>query len=235
VQIIEVSVTGVRSAVITLQRSETPMRIVLFPMIHAGAPAFYQSVAARIRDCDLVIAEGITGISPVAWALTLAYRLPGRNRRLGLTVQDVDPAALGVPVINADMTAREFARGWRSVPAVHRLAVVFLIPLTALAIRLFGTRRFLARYARHWQVEDLPGRADELLHRKAPEATALILDRRDALLVDALVAVHEARKDEPIDVAVLYGAAHMRAVTREMFARFGYRPRAAEWLQIIDF
>lgn len=37
-QLVEVSVTGVRSAVITLEAAGTPLRIVLFPMVHVGHP-----------------------------------------------------------------------------------------------------------------------------------------------------------------------------------------------------
>jgi len=232
VQIVEVSVTGVRSAVITLQRSQTPMRFVLFPMLHLGDPAFYRSVSARLRDCDLVVAEGVSGRSAVTAALTLAYRLPGRSPRLGLVVQGIDYEALGVPVICPDITAGQLGQRWRSVPVLHRLAAACLIPSVALAIRLYGTRRFLARY---WTMEDLPSGQQERLRAMAPEATELLLDYRDTLLVRALASIHETRMNEPVDVAVVYGAAHMPAVTQEMSARFGYRPRAAEWVPVFDF
>ncbi len=87
-QLIEVSLTGVRSAVITLQSPATAMRIILFPMVHLGSPDYYRSVTARLAGCDLIVAEGISGKSVTAWALTLAYRLPARSHRLALTVQD---------------------------------------------------------------------------------------------------------------------------------------------------
>jgi hypothetical protein len=86
-QIIEVSDLGVRSAVIWLQRRETPMRFVLFPMLHLGTPSFYAEVTRRLRACDLVVAEGIRGRSIQASALTLTYRLSGGARRGGLVVQ----------------------------------------------------------------------------------------------------------------------------------------------------
>ena len=57
-QIIETSVIGVRSAVITFRRPDTPMQIVLFPMLHLGTKGFYKAVTARLRECQLVVAEG---------------------------------------------------------------------------------------------------------------------------------------------------------------------------------
>lgn len=82
VQIIEVSIAGVRSAIITLKRSDTPMQIVLFPVIHLGTPDFYKAVTSRLRGCQLVVAEGIQGKSATASVLALSYRLLRRNRRL---------------------------------------------------------------------------------------------------------------------------------------------------------
>ena len=231
-QVIEVSLTGVRSSVLPLGRSETPMRFVLFPMIHLGMPDFYESVAVRLGDCRMVVAEGVGGRSVIASALTLAYRMPGHSRRLGLTVQRIDYASLGIPVIRPDITARQLRQRWRSVPAMQRLAVWCLVPPFALALRRFGTRRVLSRYL---DQTDLPTREEEQLRQAARELTELILDHRDALLVQALATIHETRHSEPITVAVVYGAGHVPFVTHELLRRYGYRPRTAEWLTVFDF
>jgi hypothetical protein len=231
-QLIEVSVTGVRSAVITLESAAAPMRIVLFPMLHLGTPEFYRSVTARLATSGLIVAEGVSGKSAAAAALTLAYRLPARRRRLGLTVQNIDYASLGVPVIRPDLTGAQFSAGWRSVPWLQRTAAWCLVPPFALAFALLGTRRTLGRYL---ESGDLPTHLDGAVRQALPELTGLIVDRRDALLVDCLVSLHEAHQGERLDVAVVYGAGHMPAVTRELLRRFGYRPRTAEWLTVFDF
>lgn len=231
-QLVEVSAVGVRSAVITLRSPGTPMRVVLFPMIHLGTDAFYRAVAVRLRGCDLIVAEGVSGRSPAARALTLAYRLPARSRRLALTVQDIDYAALGVPVVRPDITARQFRARWRAVPALQRLAIWCLVPAFALAVALLGTRRTLSR---HLESGDVPDVLDYQVRRVAPQLTDLIMDHRDTLLVDCLASIHKQRHAEEIDVAVVYGAGHMPAVARELLRRYGYRPRSAEWLTVFDF
>jgi hypothetical protein len=58
---------------------------------------------------------------------------------------------------------------------------------------------------------------------------------RDTLLADCLASIYNAHRDETFDVAVVYGAGHMPAITRELNRRFGYRPRRAEWLTVFDF
>jgi len=231
-QLIEVSVTGVRSAVITLQAAGTPMRIILFPMIHVGTRDFYESVTARLADCHVIVAEGITGRSVTVWALTLAYRLPARRRRLALTVQQIDYASLGIPVLRPDITGQQFRKRWRSVPALQRLAVWCLVPPYALAFALRGTRR---TFSRHLGVDDLPTHLEIQARQATPELTEVMLDHRDTCLVDCLTSVHQARQTETIDVAVVYGADHMPAVTHELLRRFGYRPRTAQWLTVFDF
>jgi hypothetical protein len=55
--------------------------------------------------------------------------------------------------------------------------------------------------------DSLAAPADDLLRAEAGELANVLLDDRDALLAT------------PFDVAVVYGAAHMGAVARELFRR----------------
>ena len=99
---------------------------------------------------------------------------------------------------------------------------------------VFGSRRFLAD--RLGSLEDLPTRDEELAaDGRFDKLAELLLDDRDALLVRALEAIHEQRSQEPISVAVVYGAAHMPAVARALAARYGYRPMGAEWVTVFPF
>jgi non-heme chloroperoxidase len=50
-------------------------------------------------------------------------------------------------------------------------------------------------------------------------------------LLDALDDVHARRAPEPIQVGVLYGAGHMRAVIHKLWA-LGYRPAQGTWLTV---
>jgi hypothetical protein len=232
-QIIEVSDLGVRSAVIWLQRQETPMRFVLFPMLHLGAPSFYEEVTRRLRACDLVVAEGIRGQSLSSSALTATYGLFGNANRDGLVVQHIDYGSLGVPVVGPDMSASEFGAGWRRMPLMLRLWVWALVPMYALGMLFFGSRALLARHA---EVDDLPSRED--VEMAADESIApfirLLGDDRDAHLLGALDRIHEERCNEAIQVAIVYGARHMPAVVRHLGRRFGYWARDAEWMTIFE-
>lgn len=217
---------------ITLRHRESPLVFVLFPMLHLGTAAFYQEVAEGLGRCDLVVAEGVGGRSVVLAALTLAYGLPGRRRRLGLVKQHIDLAGLGVPVIRPDITAGEFRRGWRAVPVLQRTLVICLAPVVAVAFWLVGTRRMLARYA---NLDDVPDQIQSELRDQARELEELIVDRRDDMVASALDTIHDEHRNEPMTVAVVYGAGHMPAVVHHLAAAYGYRPREADWLTVFDF
>jgi hypothetical protein len=234
VQLIEVSMTGVRSAAITLQGPDTPLRFLLLPMLHLGTAGFYRDVTRQLTRCRVIVAEGVAGNSILTGAVTLAYRTPGRSKRLGLVVQDLDYRALasaGAQIVRPDLTGEQVRLGWRTVPLVQRFAVLTLVPLFAVAFMLFGSRRVLARYL---GTEDLPTVEDHAVREAFPALTKFIVDDRDQLLVNALISILDARADEPILVGVVYGAGHMAAIVREL-AIHGYRPRRAEWLTVFEF
>lgn len=229
-QYIEVTeLAGVRSALIRFRCRGTALAFELYPMIHLAEPSFYAEVTARLRaSCDLVIAEGVEG-STAARALTRSYRSLAGHERLGLVVQDIDFATLGVPVVCPDMGGAEFDERWRGVPLRERATLAVLVPAYVAGMRLLGTRRFLAR---HLQLEDLPGDGEEDTEFWAG-TDDLVLHRRDRLLIDAVTRLHHAHagRPEPFTVGILYGAAHMRAVTTALMD-LGYRPAGAQWLTV---
>ncbi|MFE0630689.1 hypothetical protein ACFW3D_27465 [Streptomyces sp. NPDC058864] len=228
-QYIEVTeLAGVRSALIRFRSRGTALVFELYPMIHLAEPAFYEEVTARLRaSCDLVIAEGIRG-GTAARALTRSYRSLSGHERLGLVVQDIDFATLGVPVMCPDMSGEEFDDRWRRLPLKERAALAALVPAYVAGMRLLGTRRFLAR---HLQLEDLPV-DDEDTDLQADD---LVLHQRDRLLIDAVTRLHHARagRAEPFTAGILYGAAHMRAVTTALMD-LGYRPAGSQWLTVFS-
>jgi hypothetical protein len=232
-QIIEVSDFWVRSAVIWLRRRDTPMRFVLFPMLHVAAPGFYEEVTRRLRGCDLVLAEGIRGESLTSSALTLTYRLFGSANRDGLVEQRIDYGSLGVPVVAPDMSASEFEAGWRTIPLRLRLLAWALMPIYAIGTLFFGSRELLARHA---EVDDLPSRADVEMasdEHVAPFRQAVLADR-DTHLQLALERIHDEHCNEAIQVAIVYGAAHMPAVAHYLRQRFGYWACDAEWMTVFE-
>jgi hypothetical protein len=230
VQVIEVTGYAVRSAVITMRRKGTPLQFVLFPMFHIGSPAFYQQVRLRLAACDVIVLEGIHGKSREVSALTMAYRFVPKRSRNGLVEQD-DATLLpaGATVICPDASAQQVAADLRRLPRLTRMLLLVFAPIMGLVYMMRGPQSY---FDEDLVVDDLPlTHRAEWLERDNPFATAST--RRDRMLLDALAEIHQRRCQEPITVAVVYGAGHVPAIANGLMSRFGYRPREAEWITVV--
>ncbi len=227
-EIIVANELDVRAVVLTLRAKGSQLAFRLFPMVHLGTQAYFDTVRRQANQCDLVVAEGVGAAAGVS-LLTMSYRLAARSRRLGLVVQDLKADSFTVPTIRPDLSGEDFADGWRQVPLGDRLMMSVLAPTVGTFLRGFGTRGMLARFLTVDDENDW-GEAAEAM----PELDSLIVGRRDKLLVDALAELHEQRHDDPGTIGVVYGAEHMRAVVRELRTRFGYVVRDAEYVTVFS-
>ena len=236
-QITEVTGLGVRSAEITLARGETAMEFVLFPMLHFAAPSFYAEVRRRLRKCAVIVAEGVSGPTLQSNAMGFADRYFPRGRQHGIVGQ-TDEAVLpdGIPVVRPDLPPAVPALDLRGVPGLKRMATVAGVNLalvtsahvisTALAIA--GPRVLCTK---DLEIHDFAFTAREAYAADTPLAHTL-MDARDRELLRALTLLHEQLHLEPIKVGVVYGAAHMPAVSQGLAERHRYRPRTAEWMTV---
>lgn len=230
-QFVEATGLSVRSAVWILQRHETPLRFHLFCMLHFGSQAYYDEVRARIGRCDMVVAEGFGESRRRFDRLRLGfYGLMHRARSSELVHQHIGYDSLGVPVLWPDTHDPEpedaVSRVRRPLTAYLKFGLFLLtLPVGVFVLLLMGGQRFVARSV-SLNVED------NMRSLGDGDFAALVLDDRDDLLLAALRRLHEERAAEPIDVAVVYGAAHMPAVVRGLNATYGYRPAGGEWLTV---
>ena len=229
-QIIENSVVGTRSAMLRLTRRSGGPRIVIFPMLHVAEPQFYREVERRLRECDLLVVEGIHGESTVTDALTVTYRVMPANDESGLVEDDIPYGALGVPVIAPDMSGEEFEQGWGELRWPVRFGAMIGAPIFAVGNFFNGRCNLLSRDV---EVNDLPTAEEELQGDDLDQVFDVIVNRRDNRVLAALAEVVRTRGDEDIDVAVVYGAAHVPGILRGLYA-LGYRVVSADWLMVVE-
>jgi hypothetical protein len=242
VQVIDVADGQVRSGIITMGRKSTPLRFVLFPMCHVASSSFYAEVRGLLSGCDLIVAEGIHGRSVQLRAITLAYRFAPRFRRWSLQLQDHDTLLPpDVPVINRDVTAADLSSGLRQLPRWEYGLLLVLAPLLGLVFAILGPRPFIKYMAVELPTTLQPERHRAILRRDEMRRkgiavddplTAALLATRDTVLIQALTAIHEQRQDEPITVAVVYGAGHIPRIATSLMIYHGYRVRHTEYLAV---
>jgi len=228
VQILEVSVLGLRSAALRLRHRHTPLQFLVIPMLHMANAGFYREVTRLLRDVDIVVVEGVRGRSAIGTTLTATYRVL-RLRRIELVPDRVRYRELGTPVIAPDVNAAEFRHEWRKMPWWTRAALWPLL-LAYTAIRMVTPRARLMRQVIDQELNDLPSELDEAI-AEHPLGKAMSVER-DRRLVEALGELHEQRSEESITVAVAYGAAHVPAIVEYLTSR-GYFVRSATWLTVI--
>jgi hypothetical protein len=200
-------------------------------MAHVGEQEFYELTYEDALAHDVVLFEGVR--SPIVARVTRSYRwLVGSRAMVGLIVQPRLPRDQGpAQVIHADLTTEEFAKEWRAIPVWQRAAIYVLAPLVGLHRRWFSTR---GKLAKDMACEDQPTYAELLA--MTPESgglTQAILHARDGRLLEKLGV--ELGPDLPTSrqIAIVYGAAHMRAVVRELTTKHGFVVVGSEWRTIL--
>ncbi|MEO3805047.1 hypothetical protein [Nonomuraea sp. B1E8] len=240
-QLIETTDLGVRSVVITLRKPGSRVVFVLFPMLHVGERTFYWDVAARLNECDLVVAEGSAAMpSPLE---RLFARL-----RVGDLVDQLEvlhPRSFHVPVVWPDIgetwqpELREhcYWSRWRTEPLWSRVIVASANSVAAVGFLLRGRYRFPSKpiniSTEHYTARD-PLAADDRGTRRRRQ--------RDERLVRALADIARAPRGQiarqrrrTTMVGVVYGAAHMPAVIDFLCESLGYVAAEAEWLTIRSY
>jgi hypothetical protein len=134
--------------------------------------------------------------------------------------------------VRPDSAGGEFDERWRTVPLAQRAAVRLGIGYLRAGHRLLGGRWHLDQL-RGAAMNDLPSNEEILEEEFLEDVDRVVLHERDQRLLLALTTLHEQRAHEEVTVAVVWGAAHMRAVVYGLGA-LRSRVYAAEWLIAID-
>ena len=232
-QIIETGPLGLRSAVLRLQSRNAACSYLLFPMVHIGEPAFYDAVAARAAECDHILVEGVRHkLVVVAGRM---YDRVAASSRMQLTAQRVMAPALRPVkdrIVNIDMPPDQFQALWQLQPLWTRLLLPGLFRLVFWHFSKFGTRK---RLAQQMAIDLAPSRSEIFRVGDELEFTKLLKDRRDEYIVARLDEFHQRHRDQPVTVAIIFGASHMRAIVRHLIDRHSYVAAAGSWLTIFGW
>jgi hypothetical protein len=224
-QFIESSIIGLRSAVTTLTHQKTPLRFVLFPMVHVAEQQFYDEVAARARLCEFLVAEGI----PASFAPAQEWMARHRWGHLVDQVAALRLESLGVPVRwEAQQDRRPKSLREELISRATDIAGAATIGVA----RNFIDPLFLPSVDQaetyDESTENLTGsRFDRLLEYNVRTV-------RDAGLVRVLGEIHHDRAAEPVTIGVVFGAGHMPAAADYLCGKLGYIAASSEWLTVVS-
>jgi len=222
-QFLESSIIGLRSAVITLTSRVTPLRFILFPMVHVAEQQFYNEVAARARLCQLIVAEGVPAenVPAQSW-MARHHQGPLVDQVAALRLE-----SLGVPVRwEAEPKTEPRPGTGRSVSRTADIAGAATIGLIRKFINPLNIPSLDQAEAYDESAENLTGSwFDRLLEHN-------ISTVRNARLMCVLDEIHRDRAAEPVKAGVVFGAGHMPAVVDHVCGQLGYVAASAEWLTV---
>lgn len=229
-QFIESTAFGVRSAYWTLTSENSSPTIHIFPMVHIGDQTFYDTVFEKVSACDIILVEGVK--SKTGSALSFSYRNVVRNKKLGLVLQPrIQQSDTTGEIVHADVSGDEFDHEWSQLSLFSRMKLMLLLPMAGLYWRKYGSRE---KIAKSLHTEYAPSRR-ELLSEDLQweEAKEVLLTWRDSHLLKKIDEQIDRHINSKKDIAIIYGALHMRAVIKYLIDVKGYRVRESEWVTVI--
>ena len=229
--IIESTPYAVRSAFMRLESNSDSISFTLFPMIHVGEPAFYDEVAARLEDCDVILCEGVK--SPVANLITMSYRFFADSPRVDLALQRelLDLSQVEKRLVHADVTGTAFEKRWSELPFWLRFGLPLAAPVFGLYMRHFGTRVDIAAGL---GMNLKKTRKESLSRQDFNEARDIILDWRDTHLLNVIASERAKADGKTVNIGILFGASHMRAVLRYLLWDCGFQSVKSEWVTVFE-
>lgn len=230
-QIIEATIFGVRSVVRLIETNNGRPSFRLFPMIHIADQSFYDEIAERLEECDLILCEGVK--SPTNSWLTASYRYAADSPRLGLAVQSSMPLdPLNDRMIHADVDGSDFEKKWQKLPLYLRLLLPVFAPVFGYWLRHFGSRSFIASAM---GLNLRKSRAESLMDEDLVEVQEVLLGWRDRHLISVIERERAKPENQGACIGIVYGAMHMRAVLRHLLSDRSYRITKSEWVTVFKY
>ncbi len=223
-QIVSGNALDTRVAIYHFTKPQSPHQFITFPMIHIGEPQFYQEIARKLTQCDIVLYEGIaskTGVLSIKSYESIA-------RHLGLSIQreEIKKEELKqVEMIHADLSKQEFEGYWRKIPLHQR--VLFN------SMTLFSYFYTLTQVTRTDLLDNKSiNLRDEIpyLMGKKTKIDDLIMKKRDQRLIHHIERQVKIHQDTPKVIGILYGARHIQGIMQYLLDQQGFTVKDAEWV-----
>ncbi|WP_129640858.1 TraB/GumN family protein [Peristeroidobacter agariperforans] len=136
---------------------------------------------------------------------------------------------LGQRKIHADVSTDEFHAAWADIPWHQRVLLLLGAPVYGLWLYFTGTRQSIGR---RLHTEEVESSGDFERFEHTPELEKMLATTRDLRLVQEVSTAVEAGGS---CIGVVYGAAHMRVVSRVLTSKYGYRVVESEWVTVFDY
>lgn len=203
------------------------LKIRLFPMIHIGERKFYETVEQKLMECDAILYEAFR-------FRTGSLKIPNLKitaDKLGLITQnEMDMAQFGDRLLHADLDKTTGAQAWSELTFMDKFKFNYILPIYLYFQDRNLTRRKLVKYFMRSNT-DLEEIYAPVLDEKET-IKRFIHEKREKRVFEEIDKIHESRHKRPKRIGIIYGAGHMKAITRYIKDTYDYKILGGEFVEV---
>jgi hypothetical protein len=203
----------------------------LIPMFHIGSEDYYQEVMKLVNECDELIYEGMK-IQQIK-ALTNQYKKVAK--KLDLVVQfdglKKTPINKNIKLIHADYNESSGQEAWKTMRFTERLKFKYIRPIQLVILSKIITRKWLADNNLH------SNQKIRLAYSKSDtQGTSeyFIMKTRDDIVIQTIQNKYNKESKEDKLVGVMYGAEHMKKISRFLIDELDYIGNNGTFIKVFD-
>lgn len=215
------------SSIVTFEKPGSNVRFKLFPVVHVGRREYYELAYKKLNENDYVLYEGF-GEATRSEKKQGTYR--SSAQKMGLVSQDeaINYRRLPAKWIRADLKGEAAKQAVDDLMFHEKFFLKNLGILNAAAVGLFSVafanRRALAELLAQFQNAPMTMPLFERL-------SWMITGQREKVIYRKIGQFAATQWDQPITVAIFYGAGHMAALTKHLTETLGYQESSTEWIE----
>ena len=215
----------------------------LVPMIHIGTKEYYESVKENLKCCNEIFYEGVSLIKKNE---KFYKRLSLKNldltfkqykiiaKKLGLVTQNesLDLRDIGGEMTHTDYDSETGEEYWNELRFIEKLKLTFVIPFQLFRFHQGITREILAKqfmtsreeaYLAYGPIEDEEG-----------SSRNFIMNKREQIIYKNIRKRMESESSIDKIIGIIYGAGHMKSISRYLIDNFNYVPRNGKFMRVFD-
>lgn len=229
-KIIEATDFFVRVVVFDFKHKDPAVKLKfrVIPMFHIGTPSYYQKAFQYLNECQTVFYEGLK-FSRLKYIFKTHSRMA---KQLNLVTQKavLPMKSLQCPLIHADLDETSALDKWKEIHWWKRLKFCYWTPLSHYFISHAFNRHLFSRSlmegCQQYHLAYGPSRD------RPHSVENFIFKEREQIVFSKIEKHFDAHQDKEGLAGIIYGAAHMNAITRYLIDKMDYIPTSAEYLSV---
>lgn len=204
------------------------VKIRLLPMVHIGSKKYYQEVEKYLEISDIILFEGNSFKS---WKVKINNN-ERTAKKLNLVTQlkELNLSQYKHKLINADYDQKSGAKSWKNLSFLDKLKYNVIFPIWIYFQDRNLTRLKFAKYFMR-SIQDQELIYGPFMDNKE-KIKKFVHENRDKRVFEELEKLLQKEFSKETQIAVVYGAGHMKSISRYLMDKKNYKSLNAEFIEV---